>query len=73
MTPIEITFTRQLPTEPGLFLWQHEPGFLLRVREIKRAMSDGRLYDLDTGDDVTLIGGEWAGPLRIKSHGDFIA
>lgn len=68
-TPIPIIFSRELPTEPGLYLHR----FKKRVRARQITISEnGSLYDGYA--DTFVSGGEWAGPLilseRTKGTGD---
>lgn len=65
MTPIPITFTRELPTKEGHFLWQLRSGHCPCVRHLGFSLgSPSMLYEYDENGShwAKDIGGEWAGP-----------
>ena len=75
MTPIEITFTTNLPTEPGLWLNKDDLGVRLfeltfSGADLTRLPSELGVFRRGTFVLAVHIGGEWCGPLVISDTND---
>lgn len=61
MTPIPITFSRELPTEPGTYLFRRDAKAFVELKFVS-CIGD-RLHV--NGVFIYNIGGEWCGPLQL--------